>query len=287
MKKKSFIAIAVALCALICVFSFAGCSKTTAIEEFNAFKQKVITVLSDNGVDVVMSGQAAEESKTVVSSTAKYNSVSVVDKINEIILNDSKVKSDAQGVEEVRQEMYDQALSITLVVGDGMVNNHGADTIYNASVFVDCWWKTYMEFKTSGTLTTINTYSPELDGVCAYAGSVYLDFKSKDDYTFVMLLVWGDGRMGYRYGNAQKQFVYFDYDPQDVYTYIYCSTKLGEGYISRDTQLAKSCFELVEQQFDGMKVKDYEYLTNQKYTIDEEEWLSLCEKYFPNPTQND
>ena len=138
-----------------------------------------------------------------------------------------------------------------------------------------------MEFKTSGTLTTINTYSPALGDECAYAGVVYLDYKSKDNYNFVMLITWDDGRMGYRYGNAQKQFVYFDYDPQGDYSAIYCSSNAAEGYLSQDTNVVKSCFELVKEQFGGMKVDDYKYLANQKYTIDEDEWNALCAKYFP------
>ncbi|MDE7192213.1 MAG: hypothetical protein K2O35_07085 [Clostridia bacterium] len=281
MKKKAFITVAVALCALICVFAFVGCSKPNGAQEFSAFRQKVITVLKDNGINIAEVNQSDESIKTIVSPTAKYDSSNVVSQIKEIVLGDGAVKSDAQRVDEVRQEMYEQALFISLVVGDGMVNNHNADTIYDTSVLVDCWWKTYMEFKISGTVTTINAYSPATEDDCAYAGVIYLDYKSKDDYTFVMLVIWEDGRMGYRYGNAQKQFAYFDYDPQGNYSEIYCSSKTGEGYTSENTELAKSCFELVKNQFDGMKVSDYEYLKAQKYTIGEEEWNALCAKYFP------
>ncbi|MDE6372146.1 MAG: hypothetical protein K2L61_01230 [Clostridia bacterium] len=279
MKKKAFITFAVALCVLICLCSFVGCSKPTGAEEFNAFKQKIITVLNDNGMSIT---QLNDGTANIVTPTAKYVSTNNVDKIKEFVVGDSAVKSNAQRVDEIRQEMYEQALFISLIVGDGMVNNHNADTIYDTSVLVDCWWKTYMEFKTSGTVTTINTYSPALNGECAYAGVVYLDYKSKDDYNFVMLVTWEDGRMGYRYGNSQKQFVYFDYDQQGNYSEIYCSSKAEEGYISQDTEVVKSCFELVKEQFVGMEVKDYEYLTEQKYTIDEEEWETLCAKYFPN-----
>ena len=285
MKKKFFVTLAVALCVLIiCVFSFAGCSKPSGVDEFKAFKQKVITVLKDNGIDIV-ENQADTSKKTIASPMAKFVSTNSVDQMNSIVLSDSDVVSNMIRVDEVRQEMYEQALFIPLVVGDGMVNNHNADTIYNTSVLVDCWWKAYMEFKTSGTVTSINLYSPESDDDCAYAGEMYLDYTSKDDYIFVMLVVYEDGRTCYRYGNAQKQFVYLDYDPQDTYSEIYCSAKVGEGYISQDAQVVKDCFELVKNQFDGMKVDDYKYLTNQKYTIDEQEWLSLGAKYFPNEVE--
>ena len=139
-----------------------------------------------------------------------------------------------------------------------------------------------MEFKQSGTVTTVNSYSPALEDDCAYSAVIYLDYTSKDNYKFLMLLVWEDGRMGYRYGNDQKQFVYLDYDPQNNYSEIYCSAKEGEGYISRNAEVVKNCFELISNQFDGMQVNDYKYLTEQKYTIDEQEWISLCAKYFPS-----
>ena len=285
MKKKFIVTIiAVALCALICAFSFAGCSKPSGVEEFSAFKQKVITVLKDNGINIV-ENQDSKTEGAKVSLTAKYVSTNSVEQMNSIVLSDSDVVSNSIRVDEVRQEMYEQALFIPLVVGDGMVNNHNADTIYNTSVLVDCWWKSYMEFKTSGTVTTINLYAPASDDDCAYAGEVYLDYTSKDDYTFLMLVVYEDGRIGYRYGNSQKQFVYLDYDPQDTYSEIYCSAKVGEGYISQDAKVVKNCFELVKSQFVDMKVDDYKYLTNQKYTIDEQEWVSLCAKYFPNEVE--
>ncbi|MDE6614867.1 MAG: hypothetical protein K2K24_05095, partial [Clostridia bacterium] len=145
MKKKLFFVVAVALCVAIAEFSFAGCSRPTGVEQFNMFKKKIITVLKDNGINIadIEDNQAVEPVNTVVS-LAKYDSTNHVDKIKEIILEDSAIRSDAQNVDDARQEMYDQALTMTLVVGDGMVNNHNADTIYDISVLVDCWWKTYM-----------------------------------------------------------------------------------------------------------------------------------------------
>jgi hypothetical protein len=287
MKKKLFFVVAVVLCAVIGVCSFAGCGKPTAAEEFDAFREKIITVMKDNGLntDNFKANQSAEAVNNLTKLEADYDSKNYVEKIKEIVLKDSEVKSDIEDVESARQEMYDQALSMAIVVGDGMVNNHNADTIYNTSVLIDCWWKTYMEFKSSGTLTTINTYTPATEEDCAYAGVVYLDFKSKDDYNFVMLVIWEDGRVGYRYGNNKKQFVYFDYEPVNEYAHVYISSKAGEGYISRDAQIVKDCYEVVQSQFDGLNVEDYEYLTGQKYTIDEEEWLSLCAKYFPNEVE--
>ncbi len=38
MKKKLIVTLALALCVLICAFSFVGCSKPSGAEEFNAFK---------------------------------------------------------------------------------------------------------------------------------------------------------------------------------------------------------------------------------------------------------
>ncbi len=282
MKKKLIVTLALALCVLICAFSFVGCSKPSGAEEFNAFKQKVVNVLKDNGVNIVEVNQSNESVNTTVSPMAKDISTSSVDQINEIVIGDVEVKSDSKGVEMARQEMYEQSLYIPLIVGDGMVNNHNSNTMYNTSVLVDCSWKTYMEFMQSGTVTTVNSYSPALEDDCAYSAVINLDYTSKDNYKFLMLLVWEDGRMGYRYGNDQKQFVYLDYDPQNNYSEIYCSAKEGEGYISRNAEVVKNCFELISNQFDGMQVNDYKYLTEQKYTIDEQEWISLCAKYFPS-----
>ena len=181
--------------------------------------------MKGNGLntDNFKANQSAEAVNNLTKLAADYDSKNYVEKIKEIVLKDSAVKSDIEDVESARQEMYDQALSMAIVVGDGMVNNHNADTIYNTSVLIDCWWKTYMEFKSSGTLTTINTYTPATEDDCAYAGVVYLDFKSKDDYNFVMLVIWEDGRVGYRYGNNKKQFVYFDYEPVNEYAHVYIS----------------------------------------------------------------
>ncbi len=282
MKKKLIVTLALALCVLICAFSFVGCSKPSGAEEFNAFKQKVVNVLKDNGVNIVEVNQSNESVNTTVSPMAKDISTSSVDQINEIVIGDVEVKSDSKGVEMARQEMYEQSLYIPLIVGDGMVNNHNSNTMYNTSVLVDCSWKTYMEFMQSGTVTTVNSYSPALEDDCAYSAVINLDYTSKDNYKFLMLLVWEDGRMGYRYGNDQKQFVYLDYDPQNNYSEIYCSAKEGEGYISRNAEVVKNCFELISNQFDGMQVNDYKYLTEQKYTIDEQEWIYLCAKYFPS-----
>ena len=282
MKKKLIVTLALALCVLICAFSFAGCSKPSGTEEYNAFKQKVVNVLKDNGIDVVEK-QADETVGTIVSPTAFYVSTNIADQMKELILGDNEVVSAVGIVDQVRQEMYEQALLIPLIVGDGMVNNHNADTIYNTSVFIDSWWECYMEFKASGTVTTINTYTPAYGGDSEYSAGVYLDYKSKDNYNFVMLLVWGNGKMGYRYGNSQKQFVYLDYDPQDVdNSQIFFSSKAGEGYISIDTQVLNGCFELVENQFDGMKVEDFNYLTEPTYTFNTQEWTALCAKYFPS-----
>ena len=78
MKKKAYITVAVALCALICVFAFVGCSKPSGAEEFSAFRQKVITVLKDNGVNIADVAQSDESVKTIVSPTAKYDSTNGV-----------------------------------------------------------------------------------------------------------------------------------------------------------------------------------------------------------------
>ena len=195
MKKKFIVTLALALCVLICAISFVGCSKPSGAEEFNAFKQKVINVLKDNGVNVV-EVKSYESVNTTVSPMAKDITMSSVDQINEIVIGDVEVKSDSKGVEMARQEMYEQSLYIPLIVGDGMVNNHNSNTMYNTSVLVDCSWKTYMEFKQSGTVTTVNSYSPALEDDCAYSAVIYLDYTSKDNYKFLMLLVWEDGRIG-------------------------------------------------------------------------------------------
>lgn len=283
MKKKLFIVVAIALCVVIGVCSFAGCSKPTGVDEFNEFKQKIVTVLKDNGINIVDTdvNQTAEPANTVVS-LAKYVSTNDVAKIKEIILEDSEYVSDAKRVEDGRQEMYEQALFLPLVIGDGLVNNHDADTIYNTSVLIDCWYKSYMEFKTSGTLTTIYCYTPTAEKAEEYSAVCYLDYKSENDYNFVMLSVDEDGRSCYTYGNEKKQFIHIEYKPQDKFNGVYVSSEVGDGYISYNEQIVGKCFEVVKSQFEGMSAKDYEYLSEQKYTIDETEWLSLCAKYFPN-----
>ena len=289
MKKKLFFVVAVALCVAISAISFAGCSKISGVEEFNIFRQKIISVLKDNGINIVDVdvdvNQDDKSAGSIVSLTAKYVSTNSVDKIKEIILEDSNVKSDAQDVEDGRQEMYEQALFLPLVIGDGMVNNHNADTIYNTSVLIDCWYKSYMEFKTSGTLTTIYCYTPAADEVDAYSAVCYLDYISADNYNFVMLSVDENGSRNYTYGNDKKQFIHIECGAKDKFNAVYLSSEIGEGYISYDFQIVNKCFEVVKSQFDGMNVNDYEYLTEQKYTIDEAEWLSLCAKYFPTDAE--
>ena len=85
MKKKLIVTLALALCVLICAFSFVGCSKPSGAEEFNAFKQKVVNVLKDNGVNVV-EVKSYESVNTTVSPMAKDISTSSVDQINEIVI---------------------------------------------------------------------------------------------------------------------------------------------------------------------------------------------------------
>ena len=84
MKKKLIVTLALALCVLICAFSFVGCSKLSGAEEFSEFKQKVVNVLKDNGVNIVEVNQSNESVNTTVSPMAKDISTSSVDQINEI-----------------------------------------------------------------------------------------------------------------------------------------------------------------------------------------------------------
>lgn len=277
MRKKLFLTLSALICVLVFAFSFTACFLISGVEEFNAFKKKIISVMNDNGSNIQVNLPSEVNSGTI-SNMAKYVKDSKIADMKKLVMEDKDVISDVKYVKGGRRDMYEQALLFPLIIGDSLANNHDASTIYNTGVFIKDI-ATYMELKQSGQLITVEAYIPSTEEDGAYGGTIFLDYKSASDYTFVMLVMFGDGEYGYRFGNAKKEYCYIDYSLDGGYE-VCVSSNADEGYISRDSEVVKKCFQLVQSQFDGLSIDDYNRLVDSKrYTMEEEEFYSLAKKY--------
>lgn len=295
MKKKK-----IAVTLLSAVFTVAGVAGLTACSgnggggggtvdkasqnpDFVAYRKKVVTVLKDNDMFVNdfdnPSAEASAQHPTAQAAAYPEHSSAIRD----IIIN-ANPEEDVEAVKSDRNSIFEQTLSISLVIGDALSNYYDEKNFYDIPVYFE-EYDQYFEVVKNGDNDLVRCYTPATEYQSASVLTMELVYKSGDDYSFTCMQIWDDQQI-YCYGNSQKEYILLcrDQSGKNNNNFIRYMPDESAGYYCTSETAVNECYDLVKDAVEAVDPAPIETLkTRVRYSFNQGQSRTVTEKYFKRP----
>lgn len=306
MKTKSRFTVFAIVCAVVCacLFGLAACGngsdgtdKASKNAEFVEYRNKIVSILKDNGVyvnDFSDGEQAEKEVKNGAAPVGSKHGAEVRQQdgnrnIAEAVSSDGGRTDSIESIISMRDDLFEQSLFSSLYIGDALISYHKRKSFYDIPVKLGFSTRQYAKIVKRDGKDTVYVYSP--------AGSMFddkdiyitasVDFKSAEEYSYTFLQFTEDISYAlYVHGNSAKEFYCVSYSENDPgNNYLYYAPDNGKGWMS--CVLVKECLDGVRAQFDAVNARDVASTEQYKFEITEKQQEELAEKYFGRASKSD
>lgn len=284
MGKSKKAVIAMIVCLLLCGCTLWACNKPSEGDNasknvaFTAYRQKVTAILRDHGIHVNdVDGTQTNDKKNAGAAYGGARAADGNQTIADAVAADSGKKPDVQSIHNMRDDLFEQTLFVSLYMGDALLNDFGQKDIYGVAVQ---YGRQYFMLAQKEGKDYVCIYSPDFYAGQDFYMTMCIDYRSASEYSYTFVQYTEDMTEAvYAHGTAQKQF--YAVSASTAYAegnYLYHAASEDDGYSSR-LNIA-SCLESVRSHFTAFSVSDIRAVGTARYELTEEQWQRLNEKYF-------
>lgn len=240
--------------------------------EFAEFRDRAVSVLRDNGIEVNDYTSKARTDANMYSAGDRLGSV------RDIVLAAEGVTENVDLIADARLDKFEQSFYAGLIIGDGISTYHSEKNFYNIPVYIGLWHQ-YFSVTKSGDITTVKCYTDRSETTDESYIALNLDYKSEHDYSYTFLMQ-AESYTIFTYGNSRKEYAEYGIDGAGNGSYAMYAGNEKEGYYVVSRDVATRLDELLKPEHPSIDKTEYAKLKNYKYALTKEQTETVMDKYF-------